>query len=276
MKNNILITLLFFLLFLGCKSQEIHTKHEISKIKNTNIPIREYSIQSVLWQQNSGEYRALTHQAFNLAKLRLDYILTNKSNYKKPIAIVADIDETLLNNSPYSGKQIQLDEDYSTFRWTEWVQKKKAKAIPGALDFFNYAKSKNVAIFYISNRSVNQKKETIQNLKNVGFPFADANHVFLKEDKSGKEPRRFLVKKSHEIVLLFGDNLSDFSIIFDKKSTEERNKNVDSLKLLFGKKFIILPNPMYGDWEVNGILEKNHNWSNYQKDSIRHQKIKSY
>jgi 5'-nucleotidase (lipoprotein e(P4) family) len=279
MKNNILITLFTVSLLFGCKSHDFSVNQEEQNkgnIENINIPIREYSIQSVLWQQHAAEYRALAYQAFNLAQIQLDNMIANKMDFKKPLAIVTDIDETALDNSPYSGKQIELDEEYSTLRWTEWVEKKKAKAIPGALDFFNYAKSKGVEVFYISNRSTKQKIETIENLQIIGFPFADGAHVLLKDTISGKEPRRLQVQDTHEIVLLIGDNLSDFSEVFDDRSTIERNRTADSLKAVFGVKFIVLPNPIYGDWETKGILEGKYDWTNFQKDSIRHQKIRSY
>ncbi|WP_178985573.1 5'-nucleotidase, lipoprotein e(P4) family [Winogradskyella helgolandensis] len=276
MKNNILITLLIFTLLLGCKSQQIENDYSALSLKTTNIPIREYAIQSVLWQQNAAEYRALAYQTFNLAQMQLDHIMANKIDSKKPLAIVTDIDEAILDNSPYNGKQIELDENFNSLRWTEWVKKEQAKAIPGALTFFKYAKSKGVEVFYISNRSVNQKKETVQNLQIMGFPFADDAHVLLKDTINTKEPRRFQVKQTHQIVLLLGDNLSDFSEVFDGHSTLERNASVDSLKAVFGNKFIVLPNPTYGDWETNGILEGKQDWTNFQKDSIRHQKLKSY
>ena len=276
MRYNILVLFLAFAFLIGCKSQQTQTENEALAVKNVIVSNREYSIQAVLWQQHSAEYRALAYQAFNLAQIQLDHILDNKIEYKKPVAIVTDIDETVLDNSPYSGKQIELDEPYSKLRWMEWVKKKKAKAIPGSLDFFNYAKSKGIEIFYISNRSVNQKKETIENLKTVGFPFADETHVLLKDITSEKETRRLQVTKSYEIIQLIGDNLSDFSMVFDNRSTADRNKSVDSLKAAFGKRFIVLPNPMYGDWETKGILEGKYNWTPFQSDSIRHQKIKSY
>ena len=271
MKNKIIISLFTFIIFIGCKSQ-------ITQIKQENIrsiPIKEHTIQAVLWQQNAAEYKALTYQAYNLAKFQLDKILT-KNEFTKPIAIVTDVDETVLDNSPYSGKQIELDENYSSLRWTEWVNKKKANVIPGALSFFKYAKSKGVAVFYISNRSSKQTKETIENLKLKGFPFADEAHVILKSINNEKETRRNHVRQTHEIVLFLGDNLSDFSSIFENRSTIQRNKSVDSLKVFFGRKFIVFPNPMYGDWETKGILENKYKWSNFQKDSIRRKKILSY
>jgi len=273
MKNKIVLSIFTLIILAGCKTQ-------ISTIKQKNVtkivtPIQEHNMQSLLWLQNAAEYKALTYQAYNLAQLQLDNILANNHS-EKPIAIVTDIDETVLDNSPYTGKQIELDENYTSARWAEWVNLKKAKAIPGAVAFFNYAKSKNVTVFYISNRSATQTKATIENLKLKGFPFADETHVLLKTTSSEKGTRRNIVKKTHEIVLLLGDNLSDFSSVFENSSTVERNNSADNLKNSFGKKYIVLPNPIYGDWENKGIYEGKHNWSNSQKDSIRHKKISSY
>lgn len=279
MKNNILIALYAVTILFGCKSHEFSVNENEQKkklTKNINIPIREYAIQSILWQQHAAEYRALSYQAFNLAQIQLDNIIANKMDIKQPLAIVTDIDETVLSNSAYSGKQVKLDEDYNSVRWTEWVKQKKAKAIPGAFDFFNYVKSIGIEVFYISNRSIKNIDETIENLKMIGFPFADEVHVLLKDSLSEKEARRLQIQETHEIVLLLGDNLSDFSEVFNDGSTTERNNKADSLKATFGLKFIVLPNSIYGDWETNGILEGKYDWTTFQKDSIRHKKIRSY
>jgi len=66
-----------------------------------------YQISGVLYMQKAGEYRALCYQAFNIARLRLDADF-DKKNLKKlpkamrkmPRAIMVDIDETVLDNSP--------------------------------------------------------------------------------------------------------------------------------------------------------------------------------
>jgi 5'-nucleotidase (lipoprotein e(P4) family) len=279
MRINLLTVVLFFTLLTGCKPYKSPIDKvdlPTTQIENTTISAREYSVLAVLWQQHAAEYRALTYQAFNTAKIQLDGILAYKSEIKKPLAIVADIDETVLNNSPFNGKLIALDEEYSKSRWLEWGKEKKAKAVPGSLHFFQYAHSKNVEVFYISNRSSILKNETIENLRQLNFPFADDDHILLKTDDSGKEARRLKIEKTHEIVMLIGDNLSDFSEVFDDQTTVERNHKVDSLKNFFGSKFIVLPNAMYGDWEKDGILEGKYHWTNFQKDSIRRRKIIAY
>lgn len=275
-KTKGIIAFAVFSVFFSCKVAIPSDHAGIPEREGHPISVRDYSIAAVLWQQRSAEYRALAYQAFNIARMQLDRHLTANRESKKTLAIITDIDETILDNSPYSGKQIELDEDYTTSRWDEWVNLKSAKAIPGSLEFFHYAASKGVEVFYITNRDQHQKEATLENLKAVGFPFADDRHILLRGEDSGKETRRKKVEASYEIVMLIGDNLSDFSYLFEKRSAEERNKSADNLKMLFGTKYIVLPNPIYGDWETQGIFEGKHNWTEFQKDSLRHKKIIAY
>ncbi|HLV91805.1 MAG TPA: HAD family acid phosphatase, partial [Aequorivita sp.] len=184
------IAFVALILLISCKVSISEGNHGLSGKNASHISAREYSIAAVLWQQRSSEYRALAYQAFNIAKMQLDDYLANNEKSLKPLAIITDIDETILDNSPYSGKQIELDEDYITTRWDEWVNLKSAKAIPGSLEFFKYAESKGVETFYITNRDEHQKKVTLENLKTLGFPNADENHILLRRNDSEKETRR--------------------------------------------------------------------------------------
>ena len=103
MRINLLITVLSFTLLVGCKTQTLTITKEKSKSETVTKPLKEYSILAVLWQQHAAEYRALTYQAFNTAKIQLDKILDNTIKNIKPLAIVTDIDESVLNNSAYNG-----------------------------------------------------------------------------------------------------------------------------------------------------------------------------
>src|SRR5205085_4730458 len=113
--------------------------------------------------------------------------------------------------------------------------------------FLKYASGKGVHIFYITNRLEAERNATIKNLQQWNFPEASHDHLFLKQTASGKEPRRSMVAKDYEIVLLCGDNLSDFSDMFDKQPLPDRDNRVIDNAQLFGEKFIVLPNVSYGD-----------------------------
>lgn len=210
---------------------------------NVEISKKEHSLY---WQKNSAEYVALSYQAYNIAKLRLDEELN--SNLNKRPAIVIDLDETVLNNLPYNEMLIDSSEVFTQESWSKWVNKKIATKVPGSLEFINYAKSKNVKIVYLSNRRVENYEPTKENLITLGYPFDDDTLMLLRDETSDKTPRRNTLK-DYEIIMLLGDNLADFNSVFYKKSNKERIQSVDSLSKLFGDKFIVFPNLIYGDWE---------------------------
>src|SRR5690606_18020222 len=122
--------------------------------------------------------------------------------------------------------------------WTEWVKESRAEAIPGALEFLKYAASKGVDVFYVTNRKDEEKEATIRNLKKLGFPNSTERFVMTRSKESSKEPRRNEIEKTHEIVLLAGDNLNDFTDDFEKKNVRQRMSAVDRLEKqdLWGRK----------------------------------------
>jgi 5'-nucleotidase (lipoprotein e(P4) family) len=220
----------------------------------------EYQIGAILFMQKAAEYRALCFQAFNWGKMTLDFDDKTKKKLPKaqkkmPRAVVVDIDETVLDNSPAQafGAKNRLPFDLKS--WYAWGEMRKAKAIPGAVEFANYAKSKDVRIFYVSNRDDVQLQATIDNLKTAGFPDISAENVLLRQkDTSGKyvstkEPRRLAIGEKYRIVILFGDNLNDLSNVYENKSVADRFIEVEKAKDFYGNKFIVLPNAMYGEWE---------------------------
>jgi 5'-nucleotidase (lipoprotein e(P4) family) len=258
--RHFLILILFA--FISCTAIHTQTTKPLEQSKNS------IAVNAMLWHQTSGEYRALCYQAFNLAKFRIDEALNNKFD-KKP-AVVVDIDETVLDNSPYNANLIVTNGSFSQPTWKAWTQGANAIPVPGAVEFMNYAVFKGVDVFYISNRKLEEMPGTLANLVKYGFPQADSTHILLRAEPGGKEKRRLKVAETHEIVLLCGDNLNDFTDIFEKKNIAERFEGVDKLKEQWGKKLIVLPNPIYGDWE-EAIFD--YNWA--MPDSVKDTKRKS-
>ncbi len=222
----------------------------------------DYQTGGILYMQKAAEYRALCYQAFNIARLQRDADLDKKTvkklpkaERKMPRAIIVDIDETVLDNSPAQARGVRTNTPYNSKDWYMWSNMGKAKAVPGSVEFLNYAVSKGVKVFYISNRDdKNEKQTTIENLKRVGFNDINAENVMLRTTESGKEARRSVVSANYRVLMLVGDNLDDFTSAFEKKSVADRFGETDKAKALWGKKFIVLPNAMYGTWE-NAIYE---------------------
>lgn len=220
---------------------------------------------AVAWYQTSAECKALYLQGYNIARRNLDQDLAQAS--AQPRAIILDIDETVLDNSPYQAYNALHDEQFPD-HWNDWVNAAKAKPVPGAKDFLNYANQNGVQIYYVSDRSTGQLKATKKNLANQGLPQATDDHILLKgkNDKS-KETRRQAIEKNNNVIMFFGDSLTDMN---DPKSPSVKDRYQDVMENAnqFGSKYIILPCPMYGGWE-GALYGGNYNISNAQKTKDR-------
>jgi 5'-nucleotidase (lipoprotein e(P4) family) len=225
-----------------------------------------------IYQQRAAEYKALCFQAYNMAQLRLDEALKHKGT--KPLAVITDIDETVLDNSPYNALRAINNQEFDLKTWKAWTAKGTADTVPGAPSFFRYAASKGVTVFYITNRDKDERSGTTKNLKLYNFPYADEQHIILRQNVSSKEARRQQVLAKYEIVLLCGDNLPDFDLVYDNKPDEfGRLSATEKLKAQFGNKYIVIPNLAYGDFE-NALFKYNNKLTPAQKDSVIHSLIK--
>lgn len=258
-----------FLIMASCA----HTKHATAL--NTTAPQLTTSgpVWAALWQQKAAEYKALCLQAYNLAALRLDAYAS--AVHDKPPAIITDIDETVLDNSPYSVHQGLKGLGYTDSSWMEWTARNDCDTVPGALTFLKHAASKNIQVFYVSNRLEAEMDATIANLKKWGFPNADAEHILLKKQTSGKDARRAVVGQHYTVLLFLGDNLGDFSGIYDHQTNEKRDALVRSSAADFGSRFIVLPNVMYGEW-MGALLNYQYNKPQAEQSLILLQQLKNY
>lgn len=264
-------SVLFALLLISCNESKKITTSQM----NDGQPgiSTQGKLFGSLFQQRAAEYHALCLQAYNMARYRLDEILDGSPS-SKPKAIITDLDETALDNSAHEVHQDLQGKNFDPVEWAQWTSMANADTVPGAFSFLKYASSRNIEIFYITNRDEKDKTGTLQNLQKFGFPNGDNDHLLVRQNTSGKEVRRQQVMKDHDVVLLLGDNLSDFSDLFDRKSADERIQNVQKLSSQFGTRFIILPNPVYGDWE-NSIYGYR-TLTAAQKDSTIKSQLKSY
>ena len=266
------------LLILGaCASKKVTTTTSTTSTTTTTSAntsmTNDGKLWASIWQQRSAEYKALCFQAYNIARQRVDEGLKKVSD--KPLAIITDIDETLLDNSPYDVKRALQNQDYNDKTWKEWTDKAIADTVPGAPAFFKYAASKGITIFYITNRNENERAATLFNLQRYGLPNTNDEHLLLKNGNSSKESRRQDVLKTHNVLLLCGDNLPDFDMLYDNHPTEDsRITATQRLQKEFGNKFIVLPNPSYGDFE-GALFQYNYKLSPAQKDSVIRAKIKA-
>jgi len=235
------------------------------------------NLNAVLWMQASAEYPAATTTVYRAAADKLDVALKEK-NWDAlvtsergnaatglPAAVIMDVDETVLDNSPYQARLVKQGTEYDEVTWDAWVAEKKAKAVPGVVDFAKAANAKGVTILYLSNRAVHLKDATIANLKAVGMPVKD-DSVFLglgtvvegcEQNGSEKDCRRRLAGQQYRVLMQFGDQLGDF-VQVTANTREGRAQLLEEYGDWFGERWFMLPNPSYGSWEPATF---NNDWS---------------
>ena len=74
---------------------------------STTQDLNEQLVMATLWMQTSAEFRALCYQAFNLARINLDSFLDSHKS-AKPVAVIVDADETVIDNSAYELSLIHI------------------------------------------------------------------------------------------------------------------------------------------------------------------------
>lgn len=226
------------------------------------------NLNAVLWMQRSAEYAAVAQTVYRgaadtlqaaLAENKWDALVPEERGNPAqglPPAVVLDVDETVLDNSPYQARLVRDGSEYDEVSWDRWVAEKKARAVPGVVDFARAAAAKGVTLLYISNRAVHLKDATIANLRAVGLPVQDED-VFLglgtvvegcEQDGSEKNCRRRLAGQKYRVLMQFGDQLGDF-VQIEANTPDARAALLDEYRDWFGERWFMLPNPSYGSWE---------------------------
>ena len=231
-------------------------------------PPPDDSLNATVWFQTSVERDLVFREIYRAAGTRLDAALADthwdalpkedRDNDPRllPPAIIVDVDETVLDNSPSQVRQIRSGTEFNQAAWGEWVGQGAAKPLPGAAQFLRDAAAKGITVFYISNRDAGQADATFANLRSAGFPIKDARQFLgagmavpgCEAKGSAKSCRRRLVGRSHRVLMQFGDQLGDFVWIPDN-TREGRREAIAPYLDWIGERWWALPNPLYGSWE---------------------------
>lgn len=237
------------------------------------------NLNAVAWTQTAIERDLIYRQTYRAAQDQLILALKDsrwealpEGERKTPVkglrkkAVIVDIDETMLDNSPYQARLVRDGADFNEFTWAEWCREESAPAVPGALEFARFAASKDVTVFYLSNRAQDLREVTIANLRKLGFPIADSEHVFLglgtvvsdcEQNGTEKGCRRELISRNYRVLMQIGDQIGDFTDVLSN-TQEGRVAAMEPYLNWIGQRWFVLPNPTYGSWEPALF---NNNWA---------------
>ena len=228
---------------------EVHAKIA-REPSSRQVPQNNSLLWAVAWANTSAEFGALCHQAYNLAKLRVELALKKHSS-DKPLAVITDIDHTVVHSASYWAYLVEQGFDFfDDALWDDWIPKNLMTAVPGAREFLAFCEEQAVEVFYVTNRD--QGEETyiyaLRQLQYLDLPFADVDHLTVYRETSDKSPSREAIGKSHEVVALLGDNLNDYKRDYYVKDIDERYALMERDRKDFGETFILFPNPTDGHW----------------------------
>ena len=239
------------------------------------------NLDSVLWLQASTEYAAATRSIYAAATVALETIAAAEPERVSRMAVVLDIDETVLDNSPYQGQLVFDNADYSSDSWDKWIELQAAAAVPGVVDFLRTSRELGVHVAFITNRRCKarpgtadecpQIEDTRVNLEAVGIDTKSAT-LFIRGDRpsgeclqflsaaeqetgtwSGdKTSRRACVSLDYDIIMLFGDQLGDFTEVERESGRALASAYADN----WGTTWFMHPNPTYGGWRPNDSAGK--------------------
>lgn len=234
-------------------------------------PRPDQNLNATLWVQSSAEYGALTTQTYRAAATALTAALADPhwtAAYEQtndfralPPAVILDLDETVLDNSSAQVQAMRSGRGFTEEGWTAWVKEARALAIPGAVAFLHAARLKGVALHYITNRVCNTADAddpTVKVLKALRIPYAP-DRLHCRTAGSDKTGRRHAVAERFRILLLIGDDFNDFTAVPD--AVTERAELRKFYEPMWGEKWFVLPNPMYGSWERSVGVDLNKKWN---------------
>lgn len=144
------------------------------------------------------------------------YLKENKNIDPSSLAVVSDIDETILDNRAYmeeKAKAAVKAVDWSG--WEDWMAKAEAKPLPQSIALLKFARSKGIAVFLITGRQEHMRRATIANLIKAGIVY-DGLYMRKDHDRTAAsqikpEYRKQIEDMGYKILVNIGDQESDLS-----------------------------------------------------------------
>ena len=247
------------------------------------VPLESDAPDSMRWLYGSGEatgasiqtYRMLADYAVAISRQRsipqsvpmgLDGSVRRVSctdgDRIKPLAVVFDVDETVILNAGYEAWLAQGN-SYSRETWREWEERgdTPARPVPGAVTGIRRLREAGITPVFNTNRQYSPEGAA-RAIATAGL--GDAVHrqtLFLRGDddtnSGGKDGRRALIAQTYCVIALAGDNLGDFADLFNIEGQGVQARRELAARgeyaQLWGNGWFAFPNPVYGD-SITGTI----------------------
>jgi 5'-nucleotidase (lipoprotein e(P4) family) len=175
---------------------------------------------------------------------------------ERPLAVVLDVDETALQNLGYEYDEALNGRTYDQQRWNRWERTgaDAVAAMPGAAAALNTIRAEGVTVIFNSNRQAANAAQTEAAINGVDLgPATHGETLYLQGDVapgSSKDPRRAAISSRYCVIAMAGDQLGDFSDLFNARTlaVPDRRRHATSppFSALWGRGWFMLSNPVYG------------------------------
>ena len=249
------------------------------------------------WLYGSGEGGAASQQAWGafrnyvvaLAERRPDESVVLSADAtlenplmipcgQRPLAVVLDVDETAIQNLGFEyDDATHPGRPYDQERWNRWERTggNKVLAMPGAVNALQSIRNHGIAVIFNSNRMAATAAQTRTMLDEAGLGLAEhGDTLWLQGDVapgSGKDPRRAAISQRYCVVAMAGDQLGDFSDLFNARTLSvadrRRYATTPPFSAIWGQGWFILPNPVYGSGlrgNLDDVFPADRRWSDPQ------------
>lgn len=201
----------------------------------------------VQWFRSAAEYRAIAISTYRAATEAVTNAVKGKA--RDSWAVILDADETVLDNSVFQRDLSRGTAPFNEELWATFVHQRSSVPVSGAKAFLDHVRELGGRIAIVTNRFAHLCEDTKENFRGQNLPY---DVILCRVEASDKNPRfasvasgaAFEDGKEREVVAFLGDNILDFPAL--KQSLRDEPESAYDA---FGKRFFVLPNPMYGSWQ---------------------------
>lgn len=191
----------------------------------------------------------------------------------KPLAVVLDVDETVLLNLGAQYDAVLHPGPFDPRRWEAWERTgaDKVTATPGAVRALGQFRFAEVAVVFNTNRNAANAAGTEAALNGAGVgPAKHGETLFMTGDDatgSRKDGRRATIAARYCVIAMAGDQLGDFSDLFNagvSPAARRAQTMAPAVNGLWGAGWFVQPNPVYGTairGGIDDVFPKDKRWT---------------
>jgi 5'-nucleotidase (lipoprotein e(P4) family) len=191
-----------------------------------------------------------------------DHRPANPGTSPEKVAVVMDIDQTILDDSPYVARLVSWGgwhDQSAEDAWGDWCRQSAAAAVPGAVGFVAAVRELDqrlpeveLRLFLITNRHVSLEDATVENLRSVGIEIDPELVLCLEEredwDRDKARRRAYIAALGYRMAMVVGDDLNDLRPARELGVQERLAAGRQHHDFAARGLWVMVPNPLFGSW----------------------------